>query len=205
MNNLKLGRTLGAIVIVVTLVTLVAQPLAAYRNDMTFGAKLTTSLQPTKSVPPRNCGNRTRQCTWVSVYAHGQPSPPSRQRWARAPRDGVIKKIRLIAGKKGNFRLQLARARPGQKRARIVRSGPRIFYKGQPDSVAPYVIETFDVNLRVRKGEFLAIKAKKTSMLRCRSRGARILRFQPPLKVGGRFKKAKNTSGCVLLLEAILR
>jgi hypothetical protein len=56
----------------------------------------------------------------------------------------------------------------------------------------------------VVKGQFLAINAETTSMLRCNSGGTRILQYQPALPVGGALAPASDTDGCFMLLEAIL-
>ncbi len=108
------------------------------------------------------------------------------------------------AGGPGHFRLQLAKAKPGPEKAKIVRQGPKINYQGQdPNWDDPYEVEKFNVNVPVHEGEYLAIKARKTSMVRCSSGGPNQLLFQPALPVGGPFEPADDTDGCWLLLEAI--
>lgn len=165
-----------------------------------FGAKLNGTVQPSNSLPAHSCElGMPAPCTRVSMEAYGRPDGGE-----KAPKDGVIDKIKLIAGGAGHFRLQLARAKPGPEKAKIVRQGPRIDYQGQgPNWNEPYEVEKFNVNLPVHQGEYLAIKARKTSMLRCSSGGPNQLLFQPALPVGGPFESADDTDGCWLLLEAI--
>jgi hypothetical protein len=123
----------------------------------------------------------------------------------KSPKDGTIIKIRLIAGAPGSFRLQIVRAHetPGGFVAKAVRNGPRIEYQGQPDPNEPYKVEVFNVNVHVNKGDRLAIKAKKTSTLRCSSGGPNTLQFAPPLVVGEGFKDEFDTDGCWMLIEAV--
>jgi hypothetical protein len=165
-----------------------------------FGAKLNGQVQPSNSMPAHKCEpNQTQACTRISMEAYGRPNGGH-----KAPKDGVIDKIRLVAGGPGHFRLQLARANANNETGKIVENGPRIDYEGQPNGwPEPYTVETFNVNEPVEKGDHLAIKAKKTSMLRCSSGGANQLLFQPTLDVGGPFEPADATDGCWLLLEAV--
>jgi hypothetical protein len=119
-----------------------------------------------------------------------------------APKDGTIGQIQIIAGVPGTFRLQIAEAHPKKKEAKVLAEGPVIHYQGQgtngQDNGPPYVIETFDVNVPVHKGDYLAVKAKKISFMRCSSGGPNMLFFEPPLEVGGSFEKADTTAaaGC---------
>lgn len=83
----------------------------------------------------------------------------------------------------------------------MTRNGPNITYLGQPKRGA--IVETFNVNVHVKKGEYVAISAKKTSILRCNSGGTRQLLFQPALVPGDPFETADDDDGCELLLEAI--
>jgi hypothetical protein len=122
----------------------------------------------------------------------------------------VLKKIRVIAGEAGSFRLQIARVKNTadlrKAKAKIVHKGRRITVQGQPeDGDAPFLIETFKVNIPIKKGQYLAVRAKKLSILRCTSGGPEILLFQPRLRVGGPFRKTDDTSGCVMLLTGIMK
>ena len=66
-----------------------------------------------------------------------------------------------------------------------------------------YRLEKFKVNVKVKKGQYLATESKTSSMLRCSSGGANQLLFQPALDLGGLFEPATDTDGCWLLLEAV--
>ena len=90
--------------------------------------------------------------------------------------------------------------------AKVVRNGPLINYQGQTDQNFEddvYKVEAFPVNMAVNGGDFLAIKTKFTSALRCSSGGTNTLIYEPPLLAGGGFTPAKSTEGCWLLIEAV--
>ena len=62
-------------------------------------------------------------CTWVAVEAFENGDQD------KAPRNGTIRKVRLISCVAGSFTVQVARARPGDDgKAKIVRQGPTINY-----------------------------------------------------------------------------
>jgi hypothetical protein len=167
-----------------------------------FGAKLTPDVQPSNASSAHPCTPlETQACTRVSMEGYGRPELPM------APRSGTIKRIKLIAGEAGSFRLQLAKVRSSGQRARIVRNGPRISYQGQtgPEDADTYKVESFRVSVPVKKGEYLAIKSRSTSMLRCSSGGPNQLLFGPPLALGSPLRAADDTDGCWLLLEAVIR
>jgi hypothetical protein len=90
-----------------------------------------------------------------------------------------------------------------------VRNGPTIAYQGQqytdpetdPDT---YKVESFKVDVPVKKGQSLAIRSSETSMLRCSSGGPNQLIFQLPHSLGNPFQTATDTDGCRLLLEAVI-
>ena len=121
----------------------------------------------------------------------------------KAPHDGTIDKIKIIAQGPGKFRPALAKAKPNAEQARLTYRGSQIEYDGQQGGGMDYDIETFNVNIPVDKGEYLAIESRKTSFLRCSSGGANQLLFQPALDLGGLFEPATDTDGCWLLMEAV--
>ena len=81
-----------------------------------------------------------KSCTRIEMDAYNDAGHE------RAPKDGVIKKVKLIAGGPGHFKLQIAEAKPGKDKGRVIRNGPRIDYNGQsnPNSIT-YDVESFPV------------------------------------------------------------
>jgi hypothetical protein len=163
-----------------------------------FGAKLNKTIQPSNSLPAQPCTMPAQSCTRIEMDAYNNAGHE------RAPKDGVIKKVKLIAGGPGHFKLQIAEAKPDKDKGRVVRNGPRIDYHGQPNPWGlTYDVESFPVHVPVEKGQYLAIKAKKTSMLRCSSGGPNQFLFTPALSPGGPFETLSYTDGCWLLLQAV--
>jgi hypothetical protein len=173
-----------------------------------FGARLNPSIQPSNSLPARPCTHQDPglTCTQVLYGAYGRPGQPD------SPRKGIIKRIRVIAGGPGSFRLQIARVKRSSinntNESKVVRNGPVIHYQGQTDQnfdTDVYNVESFPVNVAVDGGDFLAIKSKFSSAFRCSGGGDDTLIYQPPLLAGGGFQDAKSTDGCFMLIEAVLR
>jgi hypothetical protein len=196
-------RAVAAAVMAVSALALVPATGQAHPH---FGAKLTPEVQPSNAGAPRPCEiTPGAPCTRVMVTAYGTFGTSQK---AGAPRNGTIKQLRLIAGAPGSFRLQLARIKGHS--ARIVRNGPVIRHLGQPvrsDDSDDFTsrIETFSLNLKVKKGEVLAIKAPTASVMNCSGGGFDQLIFQPTLAVGGPFTHTNEGDGCTLLLEAVMR
>src|SRR6478736_6537514 len=92
-------------------------PLTTSAAGTRFGAKLTHQTQPTPREWCRD-SNHSSKCTWVAVEAFENGGHE------KAPRDGTIRKVRLISCVSGSFTVQVARANPSLDKARIVRSGP---------------------------------------------------------------------------------
>ena len=181
---------------------LAAAPASGQAATFKFGSKLDPTVQPSNSSQPHACSPTPNQpCTRVMMESYGRAGFGD-----KAKRNGTIKKIRLIAGAAGTFRLQLAKANPQTEQAKVLRNGPVINYQGQSDPDAlDYEVETFNVNVPVRKGERLAAKGNGISFMRCSSGGPNQLLFQPPLTPGGGFQNADDTDCCWLLMEAVVR
>jgi hypothetical protein len=181
---------------------LAAAPAA---DAVRFGAKLDSTVQPSNAETAHPCDQAypNYRCTWVMNEAYGRPERGHRASWR-----GTIKRIRLIAGEAGQFRLQIVRVRrtaSGGFEAKAIRNGRIIRYDGQPDPDEPYVVEVFRVNIPIRRGQRLAIRTRETSTLRCSSGGSNTLLFHPPLRVGAGYRDSTGDEGCWLLLEAVVR
>ena len=168
-----------------------------------FGAKLTTQSQPSNAENGQSCGENGgiphgATCTWVAISAFENGSHFT------APTTGTVKHVKLVSCVAGKFRLQLARAIPHAREAKIVANGPEITYKAQTPCGGAngdhYVVQSFRVNLHVAKGEFIAIKAQSAGTLSC-SGGDGFLLYAPPLPVGGPLKKSHSGASCDLLVQ----
>jgi hypothetical protein len=172
-----------------------------------FGAKLTTHSQPSGAQNGQSCDESARiphgsTCTWVAITAFENGSHFT------APMTGTVKHVKLVSCVAGKFRLQLAKANPGARKARIVVKGPEITYAGQSPcggaSGDHYVVQSFRVNLHVAKGDFIAIKARSTGTLSC-SGGNGFLLYAPALPVGGPLKMSHSGASCDLLVQLSYR
>ena len=186
---------------------LIAFAAAAPAATFKFGSKLNPTVQPSNSLPARDCRHQNpgQSCTFVQNEAYGRPNGGE-----KSPVNGVLKRVRVIAGGKGHFRLQLTRARKvnGNWEAKAVHNGPLIRYQGQKPSnfnSDHYKVESFGVGIPIHRGERLSMRATKTSAIRCSSGGDNTLILQPPLLAGGGFKPAVSTDGCWMLIEGVIR
>jgi hypothetical protein len=130
-----------------------------------FGAKLTSQSQPSNAENGQSCDESAgirhgSTCTWVAITAFENGSHFT------APKTGTVKHVKLVSCKAGKFRLQLAKASPSARKAKIVVNGPEITYRGQSPCGGPngdhYIVQSFRVNLHVAKGDYIAIKAAST-------------------------------------------
>jgi hypothetical protein len=190
----------------IAVIALTLVPAAAMAAPVKFGSKLNPTVQPSNSLPGLRCSQEAPgPCTMVQNEAYGRPDGGE-----LAPKTGTIKTIRLIAGGPGSFKLQIAKVKRstlfGTNEAKVVANGPRISYQGQTEAneeSGSYRVETFDVNMPVKKGQQLALKGNITSMVRCSSGGDNTLIYTPPL--GSSFRPATETDGCWILMEAVIR
>ncbi|HYG97433.1 MAG TPA: hypothetical protein VD741_10050 [Solirubrobacterales bacterium] len=200
----KIART-GILAAIAAVAMMIAPALGA-AAPVKFGSKLNPTVQPSNSLPGLKCSQEAPgPCTMVQNEAYGRPDGGE-----LAPKTGTIKKIRLIAGGPGSFKLQIAKVKRstlfGTNEAKVVYNGPRISYQGQTeanDEAGSYRVETFNVNVPVKKGQQLALKGNITSMVRCSSGGDNTLIYTPSL--GSAFRPATETDGCWILMEAVIR
>lgn len=201
----KIARRVGFVAALATLALALVPAAGLASAPVKFGAKLNSTVQPSNSLPGLTCnGPETplTACTMVLNDAYGRPNGGE-----IAPKTGTIEKIRLIAGGPGSFRLMAVRHINGTD-AKVTRRGQKISYRGQVESAeeeGDYRVESFDVDMQVKKGMQLAIRGNITSMIRCSSGGDNTLIYSPPLFLGGSFTPATSTDGCWLLMEAEIK
>lgn len=188
-------RLLGIAFATVLIGALPAAPASA--GPVRFGNTLKnqdgTVIQPT---PTRQCDvtgpNEGDPCTMVSVIT-------SNTGHEKAPKDGTIVKVRVVSLHAGGFRLYFARAHTSSQEAKVVKKGPFISFHG--DSSAPYTIEVTNVNIKVKKGWYIAVRASNFKTISCTSGSPAQYEFQPPLVVGGSYLPADDTNGCKMLVQ----
>ena len=193
------------------LAALMALPAGAQAKDK-FGADLKNNdgsvTQPTSQ---RNCQqdanplDSTKSCDRIAVKYQDTGAIQGN---IKAPKDGKIDKIKLVALKKGSFKLELGDVKNlngSDGKGRILDRGPEISHQSSV-SGSDYKIQTFDVNVEVDKGDYLGIKSKKTSLLKCQSGSTEQLLFQPVLAINAPFESnLGHRSNCTLLLQAVYK
>jgi hypothetical protein len=216
MNRSTKRRLAGGLLAAATLATTAFSPVAAghaavqqahaKKAPVSFGAKLNSHSQPSNAFDGQPCEPKTIACTRVMTQAYRRPDPETDQ---VAPKNGTIGKIMIVAGVPGKFRLDLVRAKVGAQKAKLVAVGPVITYSGQgtgdQDNGPPYIVETFKVNLPVKKGDFLAVQARKISFEYCSGGGDSQLTFEPPLALDTGYHHTNHVDGCLMLLEAVYK
>jgi len=175
---------------------LTAEASAATR----FGSLLTPQTQPSNAGNGVLCDNTKRgvMCSWVMTIARNRPGNGH-----RAPKDGIIDRVRLIACAPGSFVLQIARADEANDTAQAIRSGPLINYEGDPRRCrgTRYRIETFNVDVPVKRGDYLSVAGAKVGFVYCAGDNGSLL-FNPPLADGAAPRTANDDGDCIMLLEA---
>ena len=153
--------------------------------------------------PPANCNNnKAKMCTFVLFEAQKRPGKE------RAPRDGIIDTIRLVACAPGqSFVLQIVRRQGTTENFRAIRTGPVINYHGSNRNCTAsnnFDIETFNnLNVPITEGDYLAVVATQVRFHYSASSGPSLV-FNPPLADGSGFRSTGSAEG-FLMMQAELK
>jgi hypothetical protein len=206
----KFIRRAGIVAAISAVAMMVVPASGMAAAPVKFGAQLNPTVQPSNGSPGMECVPMTpTPCTMVQNEAYGRPDGGE-----FAPKTGTIKRIRIIAADPGSFRPQIATVKHttsttlGDTKAKVTYTGPALSYTGQTEAneeSGQYKVETFNVNIPVKKGQQLALRGNISSMVRCSSGGHNTLVFTPALQRGGAFAGATDASGCWILMEAVIR
>ncbi len=197
-------RHLGTAVL---LAAIAAVPTAASAATTTFGSNLNN--------PPANAGSACADngvfgpalCTRVGSYYPGFSGR------ARAPRTGTVTAFTIRAQgpmtatlKIVSIRNLASDQRSGQ--VKTVRVGPTVRVNGPTpqqleEGISP--VETFRVNLKVKKGESVAIDTTNNTAEYCADGTPGQLLFSPRLRLGKGFRTSDGVGGCLLLVQAVMR
>lgn len=209
----RIARRAGLVIALAGLLAAMVAPASGFASaPVKFGSKLNPTVQPSNSLPGMTCTAELMPsvaCTMVQEEAYGRPNGGE-----LAPKTGTIRTIRIIAGGPGSFRPQIATVKHttsttlGDTKAKVTYTGPRFTYTGQSEQNYEddsYKVESFKVNMPVKKGQQLALRGNISSMIRCSSGGHNTLTFTPSLRTGGPAQGATDASGCWILMEAVIR
>jgi hypothetical protein len=185
-------------------VGLMALPAAS--SAFRFGAQL--NREPINSAPPRSCAldsnvGLASPCTRVLISSENGLADGH----LKSPKDGVVTQFRIRASSPGSIRFKLVRLRnvnqanstaEGKARAK----SQKFTVQGRGLDPANQ-IESFNVNMTVKKGDYVAIEGSKTGAERCGAGGPRQLMWSPSLKVGDPFRKNDAHGNCTLMVQAV--
>ena len=195
-----------ALVASAAMAALMLVPAASLAQTTKFGSNL--NREPANSLPAHTCdtsgqNNPTPTCTRVGVqYMDGGAVNGH----ITAPISGWITKIKLIAGGPGSLRVRVVRLHnldlgqhtaDGQARAR----SQKLYYQGHGFDPTNKV-ESFNVHLRVHKGDYLGIDSSSTSAVACTQGSTTQLIFSPKLVNWAPFTPASDYDDCTLLVQA---
>lgn len=181
-------------------------PSQASAAKVKFGAELNESVQPSNALPGMPCifWDPGASCSFVQNEAYGRPGGE------KAPRKGTLKKVRVIAGTPGTFTLQLVKTKyiGGLQHSVVKAVGPFVQHSGQTDqnwNLGIYKVESFPVNVPIKKGWRLAMVTKGTTAVRCSDAGSRTLVHHPSLGQGWGYQPVSGTDGCYQLIEGVIK
>ena len=203
MKLISKGR-LGSMFAASLLLLLAVQPAAAATTK--FGAKLaangtdvSNAYQGTLCDHEIDGGSDVYPCTWILQQAFNGGS-------VTAPKNGTINKIRIINGKGGSLKVVVAK-KNASGQFKVTAQSAKVTYSEDPnqcDFPTSCTRRTFSITpLAVQTGDYIGIRAGKTSTLRCDSGGNKIALFTPPLAVGGGYTTPTDFSGCWLMVQAV--
>lgn len=165
-----------------------------------FGSKLTATTQPANAGKGVYCrdDDKGQICSAVMTIARNRPNSA-----VRAPKDGTLAKVRLIACFPGSFVLQLVSV-DGSGAVSDVRTGPTINYVGDDKHCrrSRYDIEEFPVGLPIRKGDRMAVLATRIGFVYNAGDNGSDL-FDPPLADGDTGRTSFDEGTGIILLEGI--
>jgi hypothetical protein len=181
-------------------------PAGAHAATSSFGSSL--NHEPANAGQTcTDLGLLAPKCTHVGSYYPGTSGK------ARAPRTGRIKQLKVYAQGPMTFRLKVASvknvsANHKSAKAKIAAVGPVLHAQGptaQQQEDGTYRIETFKVNVKVKKGQELAIDTDANTAGYCADGSPYQTVFSPILKLGQNFRTNQTTDDCQLLMKAIVK
>lgn len=174
----------------------------------------TTSFGSSLNHEPANAGQTCTdlgllapKCTHVASYYPGTSGK------AHAPRSGRIVKIKVRAQSAMTFKLKVAKvknvsANHRSAKAKIAYVGPTIHVAGPTQQQLDdgiYPVETFKVNVKVKKGQELAMDTTANTAGYCADGSPYQTVFSPILTLGQNFRTNQTTDDCQMLVKAIVK
>jgi hypothetical protein len=194
--------------IAAAIATLALIPAAAAASTTWFGSSLDHTPANAGSSCDQQNSNSMPLCTHVGSFYPGFSGR------AQAPVSGTVIKIKVRAENAMTLKFKLVKVRhlssdeqSGQ--AKVITVGPKISVPGPTTDQANngiFPIQSFRVNIKVQKGEELAIDTSNNQAEYC-SDGTpgQLTFFNPVLSIGQGFRNSSGFDGCLLLVQAVVK
>ncbi len=161
-----------------------------------FGSSLDHSPANAGSTCAQDGATGGAKCTHVGSFYPGFSGH------AAAPKNGVVKAIRLRAEAPAKLHILIVAVRNVSSdhrmgQAKVVVNGPTLHPVGTGG------IETFPVQLNVKKGDELAVNTTSNTAEYCSDGTPGQLLFDPPLTTS--FSSSDAVDGCLMLVQAVMK
>lgn len=195
----RLVTTLAA-----TVSALAIMPAIASAATTTFGSSLNHS--------PANAGNTCAEngVSGPALCTHVGSFYPGTSGHARSPVSGTVTKIRLRAEGPTTLVVKLVQVRNvssdhNHGQAKATAKSRTLNVQGSTDSNGDSLVESFNVHLKVQKGEELAVDTTSNTAEYCADGTPGQLLFDPILAIGHGFRSAGGVDGCLMLVQAVVK
>jgi hypothetical protein len=178
-------------------------PAGAAAATSNFGSSLNHDPANSGSSCDQNNLSNSPFCTHVGSFYPGFSGH------AQAKFSGTITKIKLRAEGPMNFRFKLIEVRhltSDHKRgqAKVVPVTRKLHAKGPSTTDTSSPVETFNVHIKVRKGDYVGLDTNHNTAEYC-SDGTpgQLTFFHPDLSLGDGFQHSQGVDDCLLLVQAV--
>jgi hypothetical protein len=200
-------RTATIIRIAATAGVLALLPASASAGTTWFGSSLNHEPANAGSTCLEDPSDETIPAPMCTRVGSNYPGFSGR---ATSPKKGKVVRVKVYAQGPMTFRFQIVRTRNLTENrksgsAKLYVNGPVLHAVGEMDADGAYKVETFKVNLPVRKGDSLAIATTENTAEYCSNGTPGMLTFVPQLKRNEAFRTSNDYVGCLLLVQAVVK
>jgi hypothetical protein len=199
--NRIISRSRFIVTLAASMSALAIIPAAASASMTPFGSSLNHSPANAGSTCAENGVSGPALCTHVGSFYPGTSGH------AQSPVSGTITKIRLRAEGPTTMVFKVVQVRHlssdhkhGQ--AKAIAKSRTIQVQGNTDSNGNSLIESFNVSLKVQKGDEIAVDTTSNTAEYCADGTPGQLLFDPILAIGHGFSSAGGVDGCLMLVQA---
>jgi hypothetical protein len=197
-------RSRSVATLVVTVSALATMPAIASAATTTFGSSLNHSPANAGSTCAENGVSGPALCTHVGSFYPGTSGR------ARSPVSGTITKIRLLAEGPTTLVVKVVQVRNVSSdhkhgQAKAIAKSRTLHVQGTMDANGNSLVESFNVSLKVKKGDELAVDTTSNTAEYCADGTPGQLLFDPILAIGHGFRSAGGVDGCLMLVQAVVK